>query len=485
MNAFRTRLLLALIPAVFIPACDSGGDEGATSLTSTTTGTDDTDGSGSDSETLSTTITASSTDGTTTDSGTDSASTSGPSSTTTADPTDPTTDGTTGGDQQVATIYEIQDGTITPGTSVLVEGVIITGLRDGIGLFVQENAGGENSGIYVASGDIDLTGLLVGDVVDVTGVVAEDADGVLADLTQIDASGAGGSITDTGTDATATPVTVALSVLGNPTTAEAWEGVLVTVDETNDVAVTAENNFNEFEVSDGNDAVFVDDFLYNVYANAGTFPNMGVDATFESITGPLNYTYGDFKVAPRTAADLAGYVPTMLSGASVDDMNAGDLIITEIMYDPDFCTDTSCEYIEIYNDSGQDVNLNGLVIEDSTGNSVTVTQNAVLDAGTYGIIGQTSWGYMTVNPLAQASLPAFNNTGGDSASIANSTITIDSTASYAAQGSADDGYAWKLDQAPDAAANDVAGNWCYAPNTFEGMDYGSPGAANNAGCSNI
>jgi hypothetical protein len=281
-------------------------------------------------------------------------------------------------------------------------------------------------------------------------------------------------------------VTVALSDLGDPGTAEPWEGVLITVDETNNVVVSAENDFDEFQLSDGTDDLWVDNFLFSVYDDAGNFPNMGVDAQYESVTGPLNYTFGDFKVAPREAADLAGYVAPVISGASVEDLSAGDLIITEIMFNPAECNDTDCEYIEIYNDSGSNVNLNGLRIEDLAGNTGMVSQDVVIASGEYEILGQTGWAYTTVTPLAEVGLPAFNNNSDEFALIANSSITIDQAATYTPlAGQADAGYALKFDSTvPDATENDDIMNWCYAPNTFEGNDYGSPGAPNNMGCSN-
>jgi hypothetical protein len=149
------------------------------------------------------------------------------------------------------TIYEIQDGTIAEGTDVDVRGVIITGMRDQVGMFVQEPDGGEYSGVYVDTGDIDLSGMAIGDEVDITGVTSEGF-GSLAGLTAIDASG--GTVVATGNGGLEPAATVVdLSDLAAPATAEPWEGVLVMVDEGGNVVVSAEPGFDEFEIEAGGD----------------------------------------------------------------------------------------------------------------------------------------------------------------------------------------------------------------------------------------
>jgi hypothetical protein len=475
MNASESRpLLLAWCLAL---ACAGGGEERGDGSGSTSSA--GTEASVSEVSSISISITDSASSST--HGGTE--STSASTSTTVGTDPDAGSDTSSGteGDGNVVTIYEIQDGTVAPGVDVVIVDVVVTGVRPDTGLFVQELEGGERSGIYVDTGSaIDLSALSVGDRVDVEGTVREDDSGALADLTRIDARQRNGSVLPTGQVATATPITVALSVLGDPEAAEAWEGVLVTVDEDEDVDVVDENAFDEFAVGDGTDVVWVDDLLYNAYDQPGTFPNLTVGAAFESVTGPLNYSFGLFKVAPRSAGDLAGYVagPETLG---VDDLSPGDLVITELMYNPEECADANCEYIEIYNASGSSVNLNGLRVRDETNPAVTISQNAIIPADTYRIIGRTNWGYQTVTPLVSVAFPGLNNTGTDQAVIANSNEDLDATALYTALPAAA-GYAWKLNVAPSHVANDDPDNWCYAPDAFEGDDHGSPNAPNNPGC---
>ena len=47
---------------------------------------------------------------------------------------------------------------------------------------------------------------------------------------------------------------------------------------------------------------------------------------------------------------------------TVDQLVAGDLVVTEIMNNPAVVTDNVGEWFEIYNNSGREINLNGLEI---------------------------------------------------------------------------------------------------------------------------
>ena len=100
-----------------------------------------------------------------------------------------------------------------------------------------------------------------------------------------------------GLDAGTVPAPVAIS---DPTTiatdgadAEQYEGVLVTV---SDVAVTtATDAYGQFIVDSSLmvGSLFFTDFL-----------EPAVSTTYTTITGPLHFTFDDFKLEPRTAADL-------------------------------------------------------------------------------------------------------------------------------------------------------------------------------------
>ncbi len=202
------------------------------------------------------------------------------------------------------TLYAIQDGTIAEASPVIVEGVIVTAVAlDLSGLFAQEPDGGEFSGIWVAVGDgPDIAALVVGDEIDVTGTTVE-----LAGRTTIDA--AAGSVTPTGVKGlVVTPEPLPSAVFSKPALAEPWESVLIRITGA-PLAVVGPLGGGEFKLVDKDVALAVDDFLFNVPADVGKFPNFGPGATFTQIAGVVNADgeFDIYKLAPRRADDLAGY----------------------------------------------------------------------------------------------------------------------------------------------------------------------------------
>lgn len=314
-----------LTACLSLSACDSGSDSTSTGDStsggdgSSTGGTNPTGVSVSvsatnpttDPSTTDATETATDTDGSTTDAtatDTDGSTTDATDGTSTGEATGSTTGGETG-----TTIYDVQDGTIAEGETVMLEGVVITALREFIGVVVQEADGGEYSAVYVDTGDVDLSAFAVGDVVDITGITAESNpdSGALDGLTQILVT-AEGSMTATGDTMALMPETVDFAVLADPETAEPWECVLVNTSG-NFSAVTFGDFFGqygEFAVQEGEAQLLVDNFLYAIFdkANAADFPDFAEGATFTAVNGVLNYSYGNFKVAPRSASELEGYM---------------------------------------------------------------------------------------------------------------------------------------------------------------------------------
>src|SRR5690606_28527739 len=59
--------------------------------------------------------------------------------------------------------------------------------------------------------------------------------------------------------------------------------------------------------------------------------------------------------------------------ADIEELDAGSLVISEVMVDPTDCGDLFAEYVEIYNAFPASVNLNGLVISTNSGKSTVNT----------------------------------------------------------------------------------------------------------------
>jgi len=192
-------------------------------------------------------------------------------------------------------IYAIQRGEIAEGTLVTIKGVVVTSpVNADKGLaFVQEPGAGEYSGIslYLWSEVVTGVPLKAGDVVDITGEYAE-----FFGVSQIVVKNVG-NISVVGSAAVPGPDLVSAAEIArtNPA-AEPWEGVRVqlvnpTIAETND-------GFGQYVVEG-------DALIGNAFVDP--LPQVQLEGSFASITGPLHYSFNEFKLMPASAADLAGY----------------------------------------------------------------------------------------------------------------------------------------------------------------------------------
>lgn len=324
----RTSTLLPLILLLACgddsdPATNASGSTGASAATTTATVTATVTATNTATATMTATGTATDTatdtaTATATDTATDTASgnttgeaTDGATETGKATGTDGETDssgstGSTGmdvttGGEQGANIYDIQNGVYAENTELEVIGVTVTGVRNN-GFYAQEPAGGAYSGVWVYGGNDfqDTWGVLaVGDNVSFAGLYIE-----FNDLTEIDVStSVAPDITILGPGVEIVPEEVALADLADAAVAETWEGVLI---QTPAVTVTDPDlGFGEWEVGDGTDAVRIDDQLW---AYSG-FAGLAVDDPFGFVAGVVNFSFGNYKLEPRTDADFDGAPP--------------------------------------------------------------------------------------------------------------------------------------------------------------------------------
>jgi len=220
----------------------------------------------------------------------------------TGDPTtgDPTTGDPTGGNV-AATIYDIQKGvhpekTYVDITDVVVTSPFVTNDKGAGYFFIAETPGGEYSGIQVYVFADIVTELMaanklpkLGDKIDISGQYTE-----FFNFSQITLAKTNNlNITGAATVPTADVVNPADIATGG-SKAENYEGCLV---EVQDVTVTSAVEFGEFSVTGG---LRVDDFFF--VPNPG--PKPAIDTAFSSITGLLGYSFDEFKLYPRTFADL-------------------------------------------------------------------------------------------------------------------------------------------------------------------------------------
>ncbi len=183
-------------------------------------------------------------------------------------------------------IADIQDGTIADGETVTLSGVLVSSpaSQEDDGFFIQSPGGGEWSGIfvYMQSG---VPYLEPGDEITVTGSVSEFYD--WTELSVSDDSAI--EVTGNGT------LTVDSVDVGSVTDFEPWESTLIAIGSA--TATSGINSYGEIELDNG---LKLDNLLFDYSGEAG--------ATWTNVIGPLAYNYSEWKLNPRDAADLEGYV---------------------------------------------------------------------------------------------------------------------------------------------------------------------------------
>ncbi len=207
-------------------------------------------------------------------------------------------------ESSLVTIYDIQTGAVAEGETVTIENTVVTSTLTGDeeGFFIQDEGGGEWTGIYVfvgqAGGGIAP---LIGDKLTITGSVSE-----FYDSTQLVISSAENLVV-TG-DGEAVP-----TVVSSVDDWEAYEGCLITLEEqtvTSDV-----NSYGEADLSFG---IPMDNSFFNF--------DTCYDASYDSITGIVTYSFEEFKINPRSQDDLVGGVEGECAGsfATVAEVQSGD-----------------------------------------------------------------------------------------------------------------------------------------------------------------
>lgn len=184
-------------------------------------------------------------------------------------------------------------------------------------------------------------------------------------------------------------------------------------------------------------------------------------------------------------------------------MSAGDLIVTEVQNNPCVLGDDTdgdgnpdClladelgEWFEIYNTSGRELDLIGLVIRDDDANNrqqFTVSQSVIINDGGFVVF------HVNGDSASNGGIEGVvTYNGGDSGfGLSNSSdeIIIETPdGTIIDQLFYDDdvfpdskGYSMNLDpSAFDATSNDASANWCVATSNYGAGDFGTPGATND------
>jgi hypothetical protein len=271
----------------------------------------------------------------------------------------------------------------TPGVAVELKGLVITA-NFGDTFFAQDPRGGPYSGITLFAHGLYKDETRPGQVVDITGNYSEFFENTqvyletLTVLREVDVPLPYEALHP-------------LHLATDGPLAEMMESVLVRVV---DVSTTHTKpdcpfEFGEFEVGGG---LRIDDMAYRWDARLGD--------RFTSITGPLNFSFGNHKIEPRGPEDVVVAEAGASTGLSkcipnecqapAEQVGTRQVIINEIMADP-MGSDVNQEWIELYNPGSAPVDVAGWQIRDCATQAWTLRGvNLVIPAGGFLVVGMSN-----------------------------------------------------------------------------------------------
>ena len=165
----------------------------------------------------------------------------------------------------------------------------------------------------------------------------------------------------------------------------------------------------------------------------------------------------------------------------------GDLLITEIMYDPSALADTEGEWFEIYNNSDNAIDLQNVVIRRDGEAKHTINTSLVLQAGEYCVLEKTvdatdPTGIITyiygsalslTNTACTLEIANYGTDGTNGSVIAR--VAYDETTTFPSA----TGASIQLDPSHyDADEAQLGANWCESTSSYSTGDMGTPGVDN-------
>lgn len=217
---------------------------------------------------------------------------------------------------------------------------------------------------------------------------------------------------------------------------------------------TVDNDGDGFSEADGD----CDDSDANIHPGMSDIPDNGIDEDCD----------GEDATTQSSVLDIA-------------DVELGELIITEIMANPDAVEDSVGEWFEIFNNGSQSINLNGLEIASDEGIEHTISDDIVLDAGEYLVLGRNIDTGLNGNVAVDYEYGTdvqLTNTE-DAIILSVNESPLDRVA-YDETFPLVEGKSMILNPDKyDNALNDMAENWCSSLSALPNGDFASPGKVND------
>ncbi len=217
-----------------------------------------------------------------------------------------------------------------------------------------------------------------------------------------------------------------------------------------------------------------------------------LDTTLDTTVGETDPTADTGDTGTETGTDTdpdtdtGGSSSTGDDTLSVDELEPGDLIITEVMANPN-CMGDNCEWFELYNTTEFDIDLLNLGIGDrddyDAGTPGTfVTMSAILPAGEVGAIARAElWPYNeSPDPLARYSNSVqLSNGTFERVAVFSGNTVIDVSASFLPNDESGRSRALRAEFWTGTDHTD-SDDWCWSntvlPSTSVANDWGTPGS---------
>jgi len=164
----------------------------------------------------------------------------------------------------------------------------------------------------------------------------------------------------------------------------------------------------------------------------------------------------------------------------------GDLLITELMYNPTSLSDAEGEWFEIYNNSDQSINLQNLILGRDDANRHTITDSLELPPGHYLVFERADTATTATNSYTFGSELLLPNTGAVLSIFNEGTESDPGVLIFSVDyGGANfpDGSGASISLSPNllnAAEAILGSSWCISTSVYNTGDLGTPGAANDA-----
>lgn len=198
----------------------------------------------------------------------------------------------------------------------------------------------------------------------------------------------------------------------------------------------------------------------------------------QSSTGFVEGSTGQEETTDASSGDSTGE-----TALTVDDLDPGDLIITEVMWNPT-CSFDNCEWIEIYNTTDHGIDLFGLRIDDNSPGQVGVVGvHVVLSAQSFGFLAFSSdaWPYDEFPDAFYGSM-RLNNGEFERVVLLNETTTLDETPLFFVPDIGEGVSSALSNDAFDHVSNDDESSWCTSTTELlagGSIELGTPRAPND------